>query len=72
MGFPFLVGLRVLFEEEQSIRLSYDEREDIIRDNTRKVYMAATRAGQRLIFTYVGDLPGMLEQVFTMSNTGQR
>ena len=62
----FLVGLRELFEEEQSIRLSDDEREDVIRDNTRKVYMAATRAGQRLVFTYVGDLPEMLKQVFTM------
>ena len=64
----FLVGLRELFEEEQSIRLSDDEREDIIRDNTRKVYMAATRAGQRLVFTYVGDLPEMLKQVFTLHN----
>jgi hypothetical protein len=64
----FLVGLRELFEEEQSIRLSDDEREDIIRDNTRKVYMAATRAGQRLVFTYVGDLPEMLKQVFTLQN----
>lgn len=64
----FLVGLRELFEEEQSIRLSDDEREDIIRDNTRKVYMAATRAGQRLVFTYVGDLPEMLKQVFRQYN----
>ncbi|NMB89983.1 MAG: UvrD-helicase domain-containing protein [Chloroflexi bacterium] len=63
----FLVGLRELFEEEQSIRLSDDEREEIIRDNTRKVYMAATRAGQRLVFTYVGDLPEMLKQVFALS-----
>ena len=66
----FLVGLRELFEEEQSIRLSDDEREDIIRDNTRKVYMAATRAGQRLVFTYVGDLPEILKQVFTQPNSG--
>ena len=64
----FLVGLRELFEEEQSLRLSDDEREDIIRDNTRKIYMAATRAGQRLVFTYVGDLPKMLKQVFALEN----
>ncbi len=61
----FLVGLRELFEEEQSIRLSDDEREEIIRDNTRKIYMATTRAGQRLVFTYVGDLPKVLSQIFT-------
>ncbi len=66
----FLVGLRELFEQEQSIRLSDEERETIIRDNTRKVYMAATRAGQRLVFTYAGDLPEMLKQVFAMQNGG--
>jgi superfamily I DNA/RNA helicase len=60
----FLVGLRELFEEEQSLRLSDDEREEIIRDNTRKIYMAATRAGQRLVFTYVGDLPTALKEIF--------
>ena len=60
----FLVGLRELFEEEQSLRLSDDEREEIIRDNTRKIYMAATRAGQRLVFTYVGDLPAALKEIF--------
>lgn len=60
----FLVGLRELFEEEQSLRLSDDEREEMIRDHTRKVYMAATRAGLRLVFTYVGDLPEKLKQIF--------
>ncbi|MFN7034783.1 MAG: UvrD-helicase domain-containing protein [Bellilinea sp.] len=58
----FLCGLRELFEEEQSLRLSDEEREEIIRANTRKVYMAATRAGQRLILTYVGELPATLQQ----------
>jgi superfamily I DNA/RNA helicase len=60
----FLVGLRELFEEEQSLRLSDEEREMLIRDNTRKVYMAATRAGQRLVFTYVGELPEVLKKLF--------
>ena len=60
----FLVGLRELFEEEQSLRLSDEEREVLIRDNTRRIYMAATRAGQRLVFTYVGELPDVLKQLF--------
>ncbi len=64
----FLVGLRNLFEEEQSLRLSDEEREAIVRANTRKIYMAATRAGQRLVFTYVGDLPVILQQAFAMQN----
>ena len=57
----FLVGLRQLFEEEQSLRLSDEERESLIHDNTRKLYMAATRAGQRLVLTYSGDLPEVLK-----------
>lgn len=56
----FLVGMRHLFEEEQSLRLSDEERENLIRDNSRKLYMAATRAGQRLVLTYSGELPEML------------
>jgi hypothetical protein len=56
----FLVGLRQLFEEEQSLRLSDEEREMLIRDNSRKLYMATTRAGQRLVLTYSGELPDVL------------
>jgi hypothetical protein len=53
----FLMGIHDLYEMEQSIRLSDEERADLIRDNTRKLYMAITRAGQRLVITYVGPLP---------------
>ena len=60
----FLVGLRDMFEEEQSLRLSDEERENLIRDNTRKLYMATTRAGQRLVISYVGDLPEVLKVAF--------
>jgi DNA helicase IV len=59
----FLAGLRDLFEEEKSLRLSDSERETLIRDNTRKLYMAATRAGQRLVITYVGEMPGILKKL---------
>jgi superfamily I DNA/RNA helicase len=57
----FLVGLRSLAEHEQSLRISDEERVDIIRDNTRKVYMAITRAGQRIVITYAGELPDWLK-----------
>ncbi|BAJ63102.1 UvrD-helicase domain-containing protein [Anaerolinea thermophila] len=59
----FLVGLRELFEQEQSLRLSDDERETLIRDNTRKLYMAITRAGQRLVLTHVGEPPEVLSKI---------
>lgn len=65
----FLVGLRLLFEEEQSLRLSDEEREGLIRDNTRKLYMAATRAGQRLILTYSGELPQVLRSTMEMKKS---
>lgn len=60
----FLAGLREMFDEEQSLRLSDNERESLIRDNTRKLYMATTRAGQRLVLTYVGELPAALKTAF--------
>lgn len=58
----FLMGVHELYEQEQSIRLSEEERAELIRDNTRKLYMAITRAGQRLVITYVGPLPETLTQ----------
>jgi hypothetical protein len=60
----FLVGLRQLFEEEQSLRVFDKDREALIVVNTRKIYMAATRAGQRLVFTYVGKIPEVLKSLF--------
>ncbi|MGA7607204.1 MAG: 3'-5' exonuclease, partial [Anaerolineales bacterium] len=59
----FLVGLNRLFEREQSLRLSEEDAEQLILENTRKVYMAATRAGQRLVMTYVGEIPAMLTDI---------
>jgi hypothetical protein len=61
----FVMGTHRMCEAEQSVRLSADERAELIRDNTRKFYMAFTRAGQRLAITYVGDLPDAFRQVPT-------
>lgn len=57
----FLMGVHDLYEREESIRLSDEERLELIRDNTRKLYMACTRAGQRLVITYVGPIPASLQ-----------
>lgn len=59
----FVVGLREMFEKEQSLRLSDEEREKLILNNTRKLYMAMTRAGQRLVFTYSGKDKNLLLQL---------
>lgn len=53
----FLLGVHELFETEQSVTLSAEERSEVVRDNARKLYMAMTRAGQRLVMTYIGDVP---------------
>lgn len=59
----FVVGLRDLLEKEQSLRLSDEEREAMILNNTRKLYMAITRAGQRLVFTYPGSENNLLDEL---------
>jgi len=62
----FLVGLYKLFEREQSLRLSDNEIEKVMLENTRKIYMAATRAGQRLVITYVGQIPDILRSLLIL------
>jgi hypothetical protein len=57
----FLMGLNQLFEAENSLRLSEGDRVELVLNNTRKIYMAATRAGQRLVITYIGKIPHVLE-----------
>jgi hypothetical protein len=42
------------------VRLSAEDWAELIRDNTRKLYMAFTQAGQRLAITYVGEPPSVL------------
>jgi hypothetical protein len=58
----FLMGAHRLCEAEGSLRFSADERAERVRDNTRRLYMAMTRAGQRLVLTYVGEMPEALRQ----------
>jgi hypothetical protein len=66
----FVLGVHELYEEEQSLRLSEEERAELIRDNTRKLYMAITRAGQRLVLTYVGELPESLKRLSQPDKAG--
>jgi superfamily I DNA/RNA helicase len=57
----FLMGLQQLFEQEHSLRLSKDEQVEWVLSTTRKIYMAATRAGQCLVMTFVGQIPAVLK-----------
>ena len=60
----FVLGLHRLLETEQSLRLTNEERCALIRDNTRKLYMAMTRAGQRLVITGVGDAQALFQSAW--------
>lgn len=51
-----------LHDAAHRTRLLDDERHDLIRDNTRRLYMALTRAGQRVVLTYVGEPPAAMLQ----------
>ncbi len=53
----FLMGSHRLVEAEGSIRIAEEERAERVRDTTRRLYMAMTRAGQRLMMTYIGEPP---------------
>jgi hypothetical protein len=56
----FLLGAHRLLEAEGSLRIAEEERAERVRDTTRRLYMAMTRAGQRLVLTYVGEPPAFL------------
>ena len=47
----FVLGIDTMIEREDSLELSSEERAELRRDNTRRLYMAFTRAGQRLVVT---------------------
>jgi hypothetical protein len=51
----FLVGAAELLEREGDLQLATEQREELIRDNTRRLYMAFTRAGLRLVITWTGQ-----------------
>lgn len=48
----FLCGLDGLLEAEGALGMGREERSELQRDNTRRIYMAMTRASQKLVITY--------------------
>jgi ATP-dependent exoDNAse (exonuclease V) beta subunit len=51
------MGAHRLIEAEGSLRIAEEEWAERVRDTTRQLYMAMTRAGQRLVLTYIGEPP---------------
>jgi hypothetical protein len=58
----FLLGAAELLEKEDDLQSSADQRAELRRDNTRRLYMGFTRAGMKLVITWVGPLPEMLSR----------
>lgn len=56
-----LIGAAEPLQREQNLQLPPEQREELVRDNTRRLYMAITRAGHQLVITWVGDPPECLE-----------
>jgi hypothetical protein len=56
----FLAGLDTYFEQENDPRLDPRERSDQRRDHTRKIYMALTRAGEKLIISHLREETGRI------------
>lgn len=56
----FVIGAAALTAAEDDLQLSPDQKAEIVRDNTRRLYMAFTRAGMRLVVTWIGQLPAWM------------
>jgi hypothetical protein len=61
----FVAGLQEFFEQEGGLTLSDEDRGELIEEHTRKLYMAFTRAGQRLVLSCVGDVPVAFDEMAT-------
>lgn len=63
----FLVGLQEIWASMDHPQITPDEQRELVRDNTRNLYMAMTRAGQRLVMTGVGAPPAALSTLLATS-----
>jgi superfamily I DNA/RNA helicase len=60
----FVSGTALLFGKEGALLSDPEARETAAQETTRKLYMAFTRAGQRLVVTHVGEPPKSLLMAF--------
>lgn len=51
----FIVGIADLIAAESDYRLKDEARVELVRDNTRRIYMAVTRAAHKLVMTWTGS-----------------
>ena len=66
-GIVFLVGVEALFRQGSHPSLSEEEQQAEREENARKLYMAMTRAGQRLVLIASQRLPAAIERLFAVA-----
>lgn len=67
-GLVLLLGVENLFFGENAIGLSTEERTEVHEESARKLYMAMTRAGQRLVLVASQRLPTAMAALFDVSS----
>lgn len=55
-----VLGLELLLDQEDHLQLDDAERKELVRANTKKIFVALTRAGQRLMVCYRRDATRLL------------
>ena len=60
-GVTFVIGVGPLLNRENSLDLEADEREIVRHESLRKLYVAMTRAGQKLVLLSTKKLPDKVE-----------
>lgn len=63
-SFVFLIGMEPLFEHEALAGPADEKRRERLETNARKLYMAMTRAGQRLFVVSSQRLPARMQSLF--------
>ncbi len=66
-GIVFLVGVEALFRQGSHPSLGEEEQHAAREENARKLYMAMTRAGQRLVLIASQRLPAAIERLFEVA-----
>lgn len=65
----FVIGAGYLIQKSNAIELSEDERKEIFQESIRKLYVAMTRASQRLVLFSTLPLPEQLRDFVTVEET---
>ncbi|CAH8242682.1 DNA helicase [Vibrio aestuarianus] len=61
-GTVFVLGCGHIINQPKNLELSYSEREEVLQESMRKLYVAMTRAGQKLVVFSTEEFPASVEK----------